>query len=434
MFLSPISLNFNSSLRTVPLSPEGGIAAVPYRKEVCRLYQLHPDFQPHIPVTAEQLQEIMDRPVLVTDRLPDPIIIDSFAMLRHNGYWFLRVRGTKGEEGIAPCSERASYLYLLLKKFLPIALGKDARQLEAILQEIYVTDINYKIQGLAYWCCIAWLESAVLDMLAKTAGVHISELLGGRVRDELNIYVASGNRHTTPEEEVDILQSRVDETGAKAIKFKLGGRMSRNKDSLAGRTEGLLHLARKHFGDDFIIHTDGNGSFDARKGIEIGRIVESINAYFYEEPCPFDDLWDTKAVADALDVPLAFGEQETSLRRFAWIIENDAAQVLQPDLQYTGGFIQCIKVARMAQAAGKPVTPHVSGGFASYNMLLFCGIIPNAGHYHEYKGFQGVEDCVPGGLTVKDGKVRIPDGPGLGLDLSFLRSPETEIIFEVKAP
>jgi L-alanine-DL-glutamate epimerase-like enolase superfamily enzyme len=94
-----------------------------------------------------------------------------------------------------------------------------------------------------------------------------------------------------------------------------------------------------------VIHADGNGSFDAAKGIKIGKIVEGINACFYEEPCPFDDLWDTKAVADALDVPLAFGEQETRLRRFAWLIENDGSQVFQPDLQYTGGFIQCVKVA-----------------------------------------------------------------------------------------
>ena len=397
------------------------------------MYKPHSDFKPHIPVTFEQLQDIMDRPVVDTSLIKNPVIIESFSMLRCRGYWFLRVRGTNGEEGIAPCSERASYLHLLLQQqFLPIAIGKDARNLEAILQEIFVTDINYKIQGLAYWCCISWLESAILDMLAKTVNVHISELLGGRSRNELDIYVASGNRHTTPEEEVAILQERVDQVGAKAIKFKLGGRMSRNADSLAGRTEGILNLARKHFGDDFIIHSDGNGSFDARKGIEVGKIVESINAYFYEEPCPFDDLWDTKAVADALDVPLAFGEQETSLRRFAWIIENDAAQVLQPDLQYTGGFIQCIKIARMAAAAGKPVTPHVSGGFAAYNMLLFCSIIPNAGHYHEYKHFKGVQDCVDGNINPVNGKILVPNGPGLGLELAFVNTPEAELIFEVK--
>ncbi|GHT68540.1 hypothetical protein FACS1894110_16300 [Spirochaetia bacterium] len=397
------------------------------------MYKIHSDFKPHRPVTFAQLQELMDRPVVNTALIYRPVIIDSFTLIQHGKDFFLRVRGKNGETGTAPCSSQADYFYpILQKKILPNLLNKDARDIEKLFHEIFVNDLNYKIQGLAWWCCIAWAESALLDMLARYADINVTELFGKRYRDELEMYVASGNRHTTPEEEVDILQQRVSETGVRAIKFKLGGRMSRNADSLAGRTEGILRLARKHFGDDFIIHADGNGSFDAAKAIEVGKIVESINAYFYEEPCPFDDLWDTKAAADALDIPLAFGEQETSLRRFAWIVENDAAQVLQPDIQYTGGFIQCIKVARMAEAAGKPVTPHVSGGFPSYNTLFFLSVIPNAGHYHEYKHYKGIADCVPRGLAVKDGRVRIPGGKGLGLDLGFLDKSDAQLIFEVK--
>ena len=257
-------------------------------------------------------------------------------------------------------------------------------------------------------------------MLARCAGLNVTELLGGRKRDRIEIYVASGNRETTPEEEVDVLQRRVDETGARAVKFKLGGRMSRNADSIEGRSEGLLYLARKHFGDDFVIHCDGNGSYDAEKGIEMGRLAEEINAYFYEEPCPFDDLWATKEVADVLDIPLAFGEQETSLRRFAWLIENNACQVLQPDLQYTGGFIQCIKVSRMAEAANIPVTPHVSKGFASYNTLLYNSVIANPGHYHEYKGFKTATDYAVTKIDVRNGFLTVPEGPGLGFDFSSL--------------
>ena len=396
------------------------------------MYKIHSDFKPHIPVTFRQLQELMDQPVLLTEKLPHPVIIDSFAMFFSNGAWFLRVRGKNGEEGIAPCSDRASYMHLLLKeRILPLMLGRDARELEKLFSEIYVWDINYKIQGLAWWCCIAWVESAVLDMLAKSASMNVTDLFGGRCRNELELYVASGNRHTTPEEEVAVLEEKMAKIGgARAIKFKLGGRMSRNNDSLKGRTEGILTLARKYFGDEMIIHADGNGSFNSAKGIEVGKIAESIGAYFYEEPCPFDDLWDTKAVADALEIPLAFGEQETSLRRFAWLIEQNAAQVLQPDLQYTGGFIQCIKVARMAAAAGKPVTPHVSGGFPSYNMMLFCSIIPNAGHYHEYKGYKGVDQCAD--LIVKDGRVTIPGGLGLGLNLNFVNGKGSQLVFELK--
>ncbi|MFR8088358.1 MAG: mandelate racemase/muconate lactonizing enzyme family protein [Lachnospirales bacterium] len=394
------------------------------------MFRLNQDFRPWIPVKEDQLQEIMDQPVVQTALLQEAVMIESYTLVKRDKDWFLIVRGTQGEEGITPCSSRAEYLYLLLERFLRITLGQDARNLEMILHQIYVTDINYKIQGLAYWCCISWIEAAILDMLARRAGVCVTELLGGRVRDELEMYVASGNRHTTPEEEVEILQVGVDRTGVEAIKFKLGGRMSRNADSLEGRTEGLLHLARRHFGDDFIIHVDGNGSFDATKGIEIGRIAESENVYFYEEPCPFDDLWSTKEVADALDVPLAFGEQETSLRRFAWIVENNAAQVLQPDLQYTGGFIQCIKVARMAAAAGMPVTPHVSGGFSSYNALIFGAVVPNIGHYHEYKGYGLLEK--EGYLKIQNGKVAIPDGVGLGIDFSHWTKEGCQVVLQVK--
>jgi L-alanine-DL-glutamate epimerase-like enolase superfamily enzyme len=303
--------------------------------------------------------------------------------------------------------------------------------LERIFQEIFISDLNYKIQGIAWWCCIAWTESAILDMCGKCFGVNITKFFGERLREEVELYVASGNRHTTPEEEIEILQGLVEVTGVQAIKFKIGGRMSRNEDSLKGRTEGILYLARKHFGESMVIHADGNGSFDSVKGIEIGRIVEDINAYFYEEPCPFDDLWDTKAVADTLDVPIAFGEQETSLRRFAWIIENDTAQVIQPDIQYAGGFIRCLKIVRMAEATGKPVTPHVSGGFPCYSTLLFCSLISNAGHYHEYKNFDNLENCVPGGLKVKNGRIRIPGGIGLGLEINFMHDSEALVVFEL---
>jgi L-alanine-DL-glutamate epimerase-like enolase superfamily enzyme len=218
------------------------------------MYRTHPDFTAPKPVTFQQLQAIMDRPVLDTSRIGSPVVIDSFTLLFCRNMWFLRVRGTDGEEGIAPCTERASYLYPLMeKKTLPRMLGRDARNLEALFHEIFINDDNYKLQGVAYFCCVAWVESAVLDMLAKAADVHVTELLGGRKRNELELYMASGNRHTTPEEEVAVLQGYVDRYGVKAFKFRLGGCMSRNEDSMEGRTEALLYLARKHFGDGFIM-------------------------------------------------------------------------------------------------------------------------------------------------------------------------------------
>ncbi len=87
------------------------------------------------------------------------------------------------------------------------------------------------------------------------------------------------------------------------------------------------------------------------------------NSYgYFEEPCEFEDLWGTKEVADALTLPVAGGEQEFSLHRWRWTIENRGVDIAQPDLRYGGGFIPATKVARMAAAAGLRVVPHMSGG------------------------------------------------------------------------
>jgi L-alanine-DL-glutamate epimerase-like enolase superfamily enzyme len=254
-------------------------------------------------------------------------------------------------------------------------------------------------------------------MLGKIAKKSVGRLLGEKINDHVSIYVASGRRNTTPEEEVALIEERVAQTQARAIKFKVGGRMSKNADSMEGRSEGLIYLARKHFGDDIAIHADGNGSYDPPKAIQIGKMLEEINAYFYEEPCPLDYLEETKEVADALDIPLAFGEQETSMRRFRWLIENNAVEVLQPDIQYNGGFIRTTRVARMAAKAGIDITPHISDGISYLYVLHLASYTPNIGEFQEHKeGFHETQFLFTPPLKLKNGKIEIPDRDGLGLE------------------
>jgi len=382
------------------------------------MYKIHSDFPQYKQPTAEELIAACDAPVLKKELIPACVIIKSFEMIHADGLFFLKVMSKGGDEGISAADGRIAQLYPVLQHYIaPFFLNKDARELEAILDGVYVHENNYKMAGLAYFICTALIETAILDMLGKIAKLPVAALLGDIVRDEVDIYVASGNRGTTAEEEVEILARRVDKVGANAIKFKLGGRMSRNADSIVGRTENLLYLARKHFGDDMIIHTDGNGSYDAPKGIEIGRICEDIGAYFYEEPCPFDDLWENKAVADALFIPLAFGEQETSLRRFRWLIEHRGADVLQPDVHYNGGLIRTAKVARMAACANMVVTPHVSGGITATWMLHFAAFTPNLGKYQELKHYKNVEQFFAPAPIAINGKMPLPKGFGLGMNV-----------------
>ena len=112
-------------------------------------------------------------------------------------------------------------------------------------------------------------------------------------------------------ESIERIKKNVEETKAKALKFKVGGRMSHDADFPAGRSEELIPLVRKTFGDEMVIYADSNGSYSVNEAIRIGKIMEEYQFDFYEEPTPFDWYEETKKVADALEVPIAGGEQET---------------------------------------------------------------------------------------------------------------------------
>ncbi|UCD49672.1 MAG: mandelate racemase/muconate lactonizing enzyme family protein [Phycisphaerales bacterium] len=368
-------------------------------------------------VAVKQLEAAASRPVLRLEGLDAPLVIDSVRLLRKEREYFVHVRSRDGAEGIAVTNSRAGNLHPILnRRVVPYFVGKDARELEGHLFGVYRHQSNYKLQGLALWCPVAWVEFAILDMLGRVLGKSIGELFGPVIRRDVPFYVASGRRDSTAEEEVEYLRGLIAETGAKAVKFRVGGRMSRNADAMPGRTEKLIALSRKVLGDDIAIHADSNSSYDPPQAIEVGRMLEDIGAIYFEEPCPFDHLEDTKRVTEALTIPVAGGEQEFSQRRFRWTIANRGVDIVQPDLQYYGGLIRSTRVARMAELAGMPTTVHISGGFGFIYMLHFASYTPAIGLYQEYKrNIERYRDWFDPPLEMGDGVLIVPRGPGVGI-------------------
>ncbi len=307
---------------------------------------------------------------------------------------------------------------VFVNRLQPFFIGKNAVNLESLINEVYVYDSNYKMQNLALWVPLATIEFAILDMLGRLTGKSIGELIGEIHNRKIAVYQANGERGITAEETIEHLIKEVGETKAKALKFKVGGRMSNNSETPAGRSEKLIPLVRKTFGDKMVIYADSNGSYTGDEAIRIGKIMEEYKLDFYEEPVPFDWYEETKVVADALTIPVAGGEQEPSLHMFRWLIANDALQIVQPDMFYFGGMIRSMKVARMADQFKKQCTPHISGSGLGYlYMMHFVSAIPNAGPFHEFKGFNNELpfECETSSLSSDNGVVTVPSGPGSGI-------------------
>ena len=351
-----------------------------------------------------------------------PVIVEDIDLVRWKDIYFLRAKGKDGAEGIVMISEGRHFLTALLKeRILPFFAGRDVRDLETMIDEIYVYKWNYKYAGSAFWTTVAWAEAALLDLLGKAAGKSIGDLLGGRKRDQVPVYVSSLIRETTAEEEVEWVGRRIEQTGAKAVKLKIGGRLSRNADASPGRTERLIALARRTWGGDMKIYVDANGSYDARYALEIAKMLKEHNVVFFEEPCPFEDLDATKAVADALDMPVAGGEQDASLPRFEYMARNRVVDILQPDLLYNGGFIRNHRVNVIARHYGLPLTPH-SPYLGPRQALTthFCATLPELPIEMEYAAAlpKHPMDWYGPRIEVKDGLVAVPVGHGLGIEFA----------------
>lgn len=368
-----------------------------------------------------KLDAILKQPVLKKRLFTSPVIIETLELLRLGGSFICRVRSKDGAEGISVSnnSQQISLYPIQTNRLQPFFIGKDARDLDNLLEEVYVYQSNYKLQSLALWVPLATIEFAILDMLGRIAKLPMGLLIADKVYNPtVNVYRANGERDVTAEAVMTNLKKQVEESQAKALKIKIGGRMS-HTEFPAGRSEKLIPMVRKEFGDKMVCMADSNGSYGVEEGIKFGKLLQQYNYAFYEEPCPFDWYEETKAVADGVDIPLAGGEQEASLHAFRWLIANDALDIVQPDMYYFGGLIRSMKVARMAAAMGKTCVPHISGGLGYLYMIHFVSVIPNAGPYHEFKGLsQAIPfKCDTSDLGTMGGFVKVPSGSGSGIEI-----------------
>jgi L-alanine-DL-glutamate epimerase-like enolase superfamily enzyme len=369
-----------------------------------------------------QFDEILNQPVFKRELFPDPVIIASVELLHYKDSYLCRVRSKEGAEGISVGnSMQLDSIYpFFTTRLAPFFIGKDARDLEYLLEASTVYKSNYKFTGLALWIPMATLEFAILDMFGRMSGKSIGQLIGEIHNKEISVYQANSERDISAELTIEHLKEQVAISKAKAIKFKLGGRMS-HPEYPKGRSEQLIPLVRKTFGDNMVISADANGSYTAAQAIPIGKLMQEYKYVFYEEPVPFDWYEETKQVADALQIPIALGEQEPSMHNFRWLLANNAIGVAQPDMFYFGGMVRCTRVARMANALGKPTIPHISdSGLGFLYMMHFVSAIPNAGPYHEFKSFNDTLPftCATSTLRSDDnGRLKVPTGPGLGVEI-----------------
>ncbi len=334
----------------------------------------------------------------------------------------VRLTSETGETGWGQCSTYNADITATIfhRQVAPWALGQDDADIGRLVRR--VEEREHKFPG-SYRCrALAGLDTAMWDLRGRRAGRPVVELIGGR-GGWLRAYASSMKRDISPADEATRLVRLRDEKGFDAFKWRVAAECGRDIDEWPGRTEEVVPTVARALGDGVARLVDANSGFSVARAIEVGRMLEAEGVEHFEEPVPYWELEQTRQVAMALDIDVTGGEQDWDIATWRRMIDIRAVDVVQPDVMYMGGLSRTLVVAAMAAKAGLPCTPHS----ANLSLVTICtmhllGAIPNAGKYIElsiegpdyYPWQEGLFLGEP--FRVENGHVRIPDGPGWGVE------------------
>jgi L-alanine-DL-glutamate epimerase-like enolase superfamily enzyme len=351
--------------------------------------------------------------------LTNQVLITKIELLKTQGEFFLVVTSKDSITGISQCNDRMQNLSSLMNGLIiPFFIGKDARELVELTQEVYRVNSHYKYSGMPFWNCVGSVEIALWDLLGKTAQKPVYQFLGNKIRTEIPAYLSSLTRETTAEKEAEDLAMKLAETGAKAVKIKVGGRM-KNTPAYETRTGKLIPEIRKQLGDKITIYADANSSYTVKEGIETGKMLEDYGVAIFEEPCPWEDYEGNRLVNKALKkIKLAGGEQDTSYFRFEDLLKNKVYDIIQPDIYYNGGIVRGLKVAYLAEKHSKSIAPHSpKADPLEMPFLHLAAVCPALYGFQEYPARpQKQPDWYNPHVLLKNGNLIVPETPGLGVN------------------
>lgn len=300
----------------------------------------------------------------------------------------------------------------------PLLVGQPATEIHPLWERMY-SAMRLRGHHSGYLLeAISAIDIALWDAAGKAAGVPVAKLLGGMVRERVPVYASSLPRLQRDNFDAGLAQlvasaRALASQGHRALKVKMGIDLNRDCET--------LRVLRSALGESTAIMVDVNGAYDpalARRAGDLMRAAAAIR--WLEEPLPPELLDAYPDVTEYLDVAVAGGEGLTTRWAFKQVLDAGAFDIIQPDAGRAGGISECKRIGELADVFGVPVAPHLSTGTAiqAAATLQWAAFIPNLMMCEWPLGqVQAFDGIVSAPFVFQDGYVRVPAGPGLGVDI-----------------
>lgn len=309
-------------------------------------------------------------------------------------------------------------------------LDKDPCQIERHYHAIY-RDAYWR-GGAVLMSALSAVEMALWDILGKSLGVPVWQLLGGRANDDCRIYVNGWFAGAKTPEEFGERARAAAERGVSAMKWDpFGKNYMQISPAELRQAVRCIAAVREAVGEDVELLIEGHGRFDVPTATRIAAEIAPFRPLFFEEPVPPDNLEALAAVREKSPVPIAAGERLYTRYDYNELFRRRAADYIQPDISHAGGIMELKKLAAQAEANYIAFAPHnPSGPVANAATLQIAGCCPNFCILEimyadvDYRRYITNEN-----LVYENGRIRIGDKPGLGIELNeeeCLRHPYAE--------
>ena len=310
----------------------------------------------------------------------------------------------------------------------PLIRGMDPLDREVIWHRVYNLLRDHGQKGMALQA-LSGVDIALWDIAGKALGLPLYKLLGGAFRDRIPAYGYGMMLQRVPELADRFAEEsrKIVAGGFKAIKMKIG---------LGPRQDvKLVEAVRKAVGPEIQLMVDANHCYTAREAIPLGRELERLDVFWFEEPVAPEDYQGYRDLCLALDLNIAGGEAEFTRWGFRHLIEGRCVDVLQPETCGLGGITEYQKVLALAHSHFVPVVNHVWGSAVAVamNLHLLAALpdLPGGAHpvqpmlEYDTTPNRFREELLKEPLSVlkqvkqNDGWVGLPKGPGLGVEIDF---------------
>lgn len=334
---------------------------------------------------------------------------------------FVKVETDQGIHGIGEaysCGPDQATL-AVIDDFKSWLVGRNPHQIEHLWAMMH--NFTRFPGGLVVNAAISGIEHALWDILGKSAGLPVYQLLGGKCRDKIRVYQSA--RGDDPKAVAEHAKALVQKYGYTAVKMSphMPQGNARPYNQVTRMAAERVAAVRQAVGADVDIGVDIHAKFfEVSRAVRMARAIEPFDPMWLEEPIRPENVAALTKLAEHVNIPLAAGECNYTKNEFRAILAAQAVDIVQPDICLCGGFLETKKIAAMAEANSVMVAPHnPMGPVATVVNVHFAACTPNFFILEYHPDDEAPrKDLLKEPLMVKDGYIPIPDKPGFGIELN----------------